>query len=159
MSPLQTLVSFMKREKRKILARYGYTRGMEQSYEPTVAGLSLLPVLTARVTLSRSRRSASLCRSRPLLGASICLQGDPLWNAAFAASTALSTSGCTTHTGKPQVTRKELDNGTEPPPGCFLVDAVVAKIKLSNKTTFISLLDLNSSLEYVLGLDWAHKQP
>lgn len=46
-----------------------------------------------------------------------------------------------------------------PPPGCFLVDAVVAKIKLSDKTTFISLLDLNSSLEYVLSLAWAHKQP
>lgn len=64
-----------------------------------------------------------------------------------------------THTRKPQVTRKELDNGTETPPGCFLVDAVVAKTKLSNKTTFISLLDLNSSLEYVLCLAWAHKQP
>lgn len=60
---------------------------------------------------------------------------------------------------KPQVTRKEQDNATETPPGCFLVDAVVAKTKLSNKTTFILLLDLNPSLEYVLGLAWAHKQP
>lgn len=123
------------------------------------SGLSVLPVLTARITLSRSRRSASLCRSLPLLGASICLHGEPLWNAAFAASTALSTSGYTTHTRKPQVTRKELDNGTETPPGCFPVDAVVAKTKLSNKTTLISLLDLNSSLEYVSCLAWAHKQP
>lgn len=41
----------------------------------------------------------------------------------------------------------------------LLVGAVVAKSKLSNKTTFISLLDLNSSLEYVLCLAWAHKQP
>lgn len=58
---------------------------------------SPVTVLTARMTLSRSRRSASLCRSRPLLKASICLHWDPLWNAAFAASTALSTSGCSSH--------------------------------------------------------------
>lgn len=160
MTPVQTLVPLMKGEKRKILGKYGYTRGMEQSYDPTVAGLSLLPVLTARVTLSRSRRSASLCRSRPLLGASICLQGEPLWNAAFAASTALSTSGCTTHTqGNLRLQGRSWTMAQNRPPGCFLVDAVAAKIKLSNKTTFISLLDLNSSLEYVLGLAWAHKQP
>lgn len=49
--------------------------------------------LTARVTRSRSMRSANLCSSLPRFKTSICLHGDPLWNAALAASTALSTSG------------------------------------------------------------------
>jgi len=44
-----------------------------------------------------------------------------------------------TYTRKPCVTRKELDNGTETPSGCFLDDAVVAKTKLSDKNTSILL--------------------
>lgn len=42
---------------------------------------------------------------------------------------------------------------------CFLDDTVVAQTKLSDKTTSILLLDLDSSLQYFSGLAWAHQQP
>lgn len=57
-----------------------------------------------------------------------------------------------THTRKCEVISKELNNGTETPAGLFLQDRAVAKPKSSDKTIFISLLDLDPSLQAILGL-------
>lgn len=60
--------------------------------------LPCVHVLTARTARSLSTRSASWCSSRPRLRASSRRHGEPLWKAACAASTALSTSSCTAET-------------------------------------------------------------